>query len=136
MKEILEEIAAESNYIFEYARRDHLNLFDDVSNDLVPHLFVDPIIEDEVHDDMNVLEQTNYSGNFMFVMSSDLDEESYAFRYENYIKPLRVELKKLKDSVSCGYEVTFKQWRIVEVINMLDQNMDGLVVSFNIEIKE
>ena len=70
----------------------------------------------------------------MLVLSSDLDEKTYDDRYQQYIKGLISDKNKvIKDSFKCRSEISINQWRTVEVINALDYNFDGLIVSYTIK---
>lgn len=136
MYEILQAICTAEAWPFVYARKDFQNLFDEIEKKQVPHLFLDPVIIEDVENDMNVVEAKVFSGDFMILVSSDIDEE-YNARYQNHIKPLiDSAIVKIKDSIRCGHKVTFNTWRTVEVINAFDYNFDGLIVSYNVTIEE
>ena len=135
MYEILKAIATEKGFPFMYARKDFQNLFDEVEVKNKTHIFLDAVEQEEVSNDNNITEAIIYSGRFMLVYSSDIDEQDYDTRYQNYIKPiLDGDLKTIKEMIRCGYEVTFNQWKTIEVINALDYNFDGIIVNFNIKI--
>jgi hypothetical protein len=137
MYDILKTICTAESFPFVYARRDFQNLYNEVEQKNVPHLFLDPVIIEDVVNDMNVIEGKIYSGDFMVLVSSDIDEESYDARYQNHIKPLiDSAVATIKETIRCGQEVTFNLWRTIEVINAFDYNFDGLIVSYNITIEE
>lgn len=137
MYEILKAICVAENWPFTYARKDFQNLFDEAEKVGIPHIFLDPVVIEDVENDMNVTEEKVYSGNFMILASSDLDKD-YEDRFQEYIKPLiDTAIVKVKESIRCGgEEVTFNLWRSVEVVNVFDYNFDGLIVSYNITIAE
>lgn len=136
MYEILKAICTAENWPFVYARKDFQNLFDEVEKPNVPHLFLDPVIIEDNENDMSVVESRVYSGDFMLLVSSDLDED-YEDRYQKHIKPLLDSAEvKIKETIRCGHKVTFTLWRKVEVINAFDYNFDGLIVSYNLTIEE
>lgn len=137
MYDILKTICTAKSFPFVYARRDFQNLYDEAEQKNVPHVFLDPVITEDVVNDMNVVEGKIYSGDFMVLMSSDIDEEDYDARYQKYIKPIiETHVKNIKETIRCGQEVTFNLWRKVEVINAFDYNFDGLIISYNITIEE
>lgn len=137
MYELLKSICEVNEFPFVYARRDYANLYDEVEKPNVPYIFLDPIVREDRSNDMGVTESVIYSGHFMLVMSSDIDEQSYNYRYQTYIKPLIAEaIGKIKDGIRCGAGVTFNQWRTTEVINLFDYNFDGLIVGYNISIND
>lgn len=137
MYELLKNICEANEYPFIYARRDYANLYDEIEKPNVPHIFLDPIIREERSNDMGVTESIIYSGHFMLVVSSDIDETSYDYRYQTYIKPLLSgAMGAIKDGIRCGENVAFNQWRTTEIINLFDYNLDGLIVNYNISIDD
>lgn len=132
MYDKLKSIAETNNWVFTYARKDYSNLYDEDIDVNIPHLFVDPIELDEIFDEYNNVESTNYNGSFMLLLSSDIDEEDYNSRYQKYIKPIiNTSLQSIKDELQCE-EITIQSWRVVEVIDVFDFNLDGVLVTFSI----
>lgn len=79
------------------------------------------------------------SGNFLFVVKSNLDGVIYrqkgmdenTTKYVKNVVPLMAELKKFKDLIICSdYQIDL--WKPIDGYNMLDTNTDGLVVDFTI----
>lgn len=133
MYEFLKAIAASNNWPFEYARTDFQNLFEEVEQENVSHIFLDPVEIRDIDNDSGVTEKKAYSGSFLIVYSSDIDEEDYDTRYQKYIKPIvEGDLQTIKDSLRCAYEATFKLWRSTEVINVFDYNFDGILCTYEI----
>lgn len=136
MYEIIKYIAEYNNWVFKYARRDFANLFDESEQKNVPHLFLDPIQITETFDEYNNKIKTNFNGSMMVLVSSDIDEEDYDFRYQTYIKPIiNTTLETLKDGIKCDGENSINSWRITEVINAFDYNFDGVIITYNIDGK-
>lgn len=137
MKEILEAFALAQGWFFDYGRMDFQNLTDIQEQKNVSHLFLDPVEINKNRNDSQQVESISYSGTFMILYSSDIDEESYNKRYEDYIKPIitgQVEL--IEDNLICEHESNIEQWKIVEVINVFDYNFDGIMVSYKVTIDE
>lgn len=135
MYEALKAIAAAiaNDWPFEYGRHDFHNLFSEVEKKNTPHLFLDPVQIQDIDNDNGVTEQQIQSGSFMIMYSSDIDETDYDARYQQYIKPILLQaMKTVKDSLRCGYDVTFDQWKTVEVINVFDYNFDGVLCTFQL----
>lgn len=131
MYDILKEIAEYNNWVFKYAKRDHLNLFDENEQKDVIHIFLDPVEREKERDDQGQAVKDIYTGNFLMVYSSDIDEEDYDTRYQEYIKPaLDKAFDILDESLTCQYELELDVFRAIEVINVLDYNFDGLLISF------
>ena len=137
MYDILKSICATEDWVFTYARKDFQNLFNEIERVNIPHIFLDPVVIEDVVNDMGATEAKIYSGDFMIMVSSDIDCESYDQRFQDHIKPLiETSIESLKDSIRCGQNVSFNLWRTIEVINAFDYNFDGLIVSYNITIEE
>lgn len=138
MYEILKAIAAAMDPVwgFFYAKHDYRNLFTEVEIKDRIQIFLDPVEIEDVYNDMNVIEAQIHTGLFMILLSSDIDEVSYDDRYQKYIKPLiATKTKELKEAIRCGnYQLKFNTWKTVEVINMLDYNLDGLIVTYSFTI--
>lgn len=137
MKEILEAFAAAQGWVFDYGRSDFHNLKDVAEQTEVTHLFLDPVEIGKNRNDSGGVDSISYSGSFMLMYSSDIDEESYDFRYENYIKPIiSGQIELLEDDLICTHEANIEQWKIVEVINVFDYNLDGVLVTYKVTIDE
>ncbi len=132
MEEILKAIAAANGWSYLYGRTDFQNLFNEDTEQKVC-MFVDPITLSDVMNDAGVTEQVKNTGNFMLLLSSDLDEIDYYTRYETYIKPLiTIAMQAVKDALRCNDSVIVKKLETTEVINMLDNNGDGIICSFEV----
>jgi hypothetical protein len=137
MKEILEAFATALNWFFEYGRADFQNLADIAEQKDVSHLFLDPVKLIKNRNDSGVVESMGYSGSFMLLYSSDIDEKSYNIRYENYIKPIiDGQVVLIEDELICNKEATLVQWEITELINIFDYNFDGVLVAYKVVIDE
>lgn len=133
MYEFLNNIALLNDWVFEYSRADYQNLYDGMANDKI-HLFVDPIVIDSSFSDSGN-ETKTYSGKFMLLLSSNVDED-YATRYTTYIKPLIDNGTQLiKDNFSCG-EFQINKFQTVEVINLFDNNLDGILVNYSVTLND
>lgn len=128
MYDFFKNIATANNWGFEYSRADYQNLIGDIENNKV-YLFVDPITIDSKFSDTNN-ETFTYSGKFMLLLSSDVDEE-YSDKYNDYLKPLfNDNLKALKDELGCS-DYQINSFRIMEIINLFDENLDGLLINYS-----
>lgn len=130
----LETIAVVNGFEFVHARRDYQNLMaatqfveDGLEGLEVGEtvLFLDPVSIKTVKDGKL------YSGNFMIITKSDLDD-SYESKREKYIEPLKVILDKAYRSLS-GCQFDINDWTSIEVINVFDFNGDGMSVRFNVK---
>ena len=129
MYDLLRELALQNEWVFEYSRKDYQNLYDEMTTDKV-HLFVDPITIDSTFTDSGN-ETKSYSGKLMLLMSSDVDE-GYGEKFKSYIRPLMTgALLLLKDELACS-EFTINRFQSIEVINLFDFNLDGLLITYSI----
>ncbi|PZR20885.1 MAG: hypothetical protein DI539_09440 [Flavobacterium psychrophilum] len=128
MYDFLKNISENNGWGWVYGRSDYQNLENDMEAEKV-YLFCDPIITDSKFSDAGN-ESLFYSGRFMMLLSSDIDE-GYEDKYQHYIKPIiNSQLKKLKDEFACSdYQITVFQ--TIEVININDVNGDGVLVNYN-----
>ncbi|WP_067151027.1 hypothetical protein [Pseudotamlana agarivorans] len=135
MYEIFKNISIVNDWIFQYARQDFQNLYD--SDELTKvHLLVDPIKILTNFDDYGGAESTDYSGSFMLVKSSDIDED-YDTHYQNYIKPIINDSTDIiKNYVKCETNFTLVSWSTIEIINALDYNFSGVIVNYTISDNE
>ena len=137
MKEIIEAIATAHGWKFIYGRKDFNNLYNEIEEEEVSHLFVEPPEIEDNENDMGIIESKTYSGFVTILYSSDIDEEDYEARYDKYIKKIiDGDLKTLKDEIRCGQDILFNQWKTTEVINLFDYNFDGVILTYNITIDE
>ena len=100
------------------------------------HIFLDPVVIEKLRDSDNVVHTLNYSGHFMLVFSSDIEEiNAYETRYENYIKPaIDTYLETIEEALKCTYEANILCWKITEVVNILDYNFDGIIVDYKVSV--
>lgn len=124
-------------WFFSYGNVANQNLLESEKDIDKIYFLLDPVITDEP----NVSElggdgDITHTLRFLLLVQSDLDnvyftqknEESTEGKYEKNILPLKTQLKLFKDVIDCSiYERT--GWRIVEGINMLSTNFDGLIVT-------
>jgi hypothetical protein len=137
MYEILKALATSNGWVFEYGRHDFQNLFKAAEQKNVSHIFLDPVKIRDIDNDSGITEKKVYSGSFMILFSSDIDEQDYDTRYQNYIKPIvSGDLKTIKDGIRCGYDVVFDLWETTEVVNIFDYNFDGLICTYQLTIDE
>lgn len=131
MYEFFKNIAEFNGFAFEYSRSDYQNLYDEMTTDKI-HLFVDPIIIDSSFSDSGH-ETKTYSGKFMLLVSSDVDED-YKQKYLDNIKPIIDSATQIvKDDLRCAdYDIL--KFQTIEVINLFDFNLDGVLVNYNVTI--
>ncbi|MDI9257280.1 hypothetical protein [Flavobacterium sedimenticola] len=134
MFETFKNIADSNNWYFEYGRQDYHNLYQDVTSGGTIHFFLEPIITDSIFSDSGY-ETLTYSGKFMLFVSSDVDE-TYTDKYNNHIKPIiENSLKTVKNSLLCN-QFDINKFQVLEVINVFDTNVDGVLVNYSLKSTE
>lgn len=133
MKEFLKNIADDNGWYFQYSRIDYTNLYDGMSADTV-HLFVEPITVDSTFTDSGN-EIITYMVKMSLLMQSNVDE-TYEDKYDSYIKPLMEDaLQTIKDEFRCSnFEI--RKFNSTETINTLNQNLDGLWITFSATLSD
>lgn len=134
MYDFLKNFATANNYYFEYSRADYQNLYDGMEINKI-HLFADPITIDSTFSDSGI-ETKTYTGKVMLLVSSDIDED-YKTKYESYIKPLISESTAIiKQSILCDDTMEINKFQTIEVINLFDVNLDGVLINYSVTISE
>ncbi|MEC4048771.1 hypothetical protein OX284_004960 [Flavobacterium sp. SUN046] len=129
MYDLLKNIADDNNWFFEYSRKDYQNLYDGMEIEKV-HLFVDPITVDSKFSDSGH-ETFTYSGQLMLLVSSDVDQ-TYQDKYLTLIKPLiQTASQDLKNALICS-DFELVKFTTLEAINIFDQNLDGVLITYSI----
>ena len=132
----LETLATARGWTFINARRDYQNLqqlvnfiADSMEGVGVGEtfLFLDPVIRGK-----KTTEFITYTGNFMVLTKSDLDETTYADRKIKYIDPvIEIMYGAFYNNLRCDFKVL--EWNSIEVINEFDLNGDGISMKFKLE---
>nr|WP_314558454.1 hypothetical protein [uncultured Capnocytophaga sp.] len=136
MREILQDVANNNGWAFEYGRQDYNNLEGQAGKDF--YLYVDVPEESVLFDEYAVPIAHTYAGRFMLLKHSDFDRvydsqmdgNADDGKYEMYIKPCKGEIMKVVEALCGDYNIT--SWRVLEVINQLSNNFDGVLVNYQI----
>lgn len=127
---------------FSYGNSANKNLLasDRVSGEI--YMLLDPIVRLRTFSDNGGEGITTFTGSFMLVVKSNLDQvydnqkgqDVTNGKYQQNIKPLlETELVRLEDEINCSdYQIT--NWSIIDVVNALDVNTDGIIVTYGISI--
>lgn len=130
MYTILKAVCTANSYPFTYARKDFQNLYDDVET-ADPHVFLDPVVVEEVYNDYDQLIERRYSGTFMVLVSSNHDVVDYDEKYQNNIKPLLDgAVQTIRHELNVEDWIDITQWRKTEVIDVFGYGFDGVIVTF------
>ena len=132
----LKALATAQGWAFVNAPRSYQNL-QDIANFIADtmegvgvgetFLFLDPVIRAK-----KTSEYIDYSGNFMVLTKSDLDETTYADRKTKYIDPvIDILYGTFYNKLRCNFLIS--DWRSIEVINVFDFNGDGVSMKFTLK---
>lgn len=128
-------------WLFSYGNSANRNLI--VSNLIVEqkYFLLDTITRSKSNSEFGGTGEITFSGSFMLVVKSDLDnvydnqkqQDRIKGKYTKNIKPLlETDLVLFENLVNCSqYEIT--SWSIVDAVNALDLNTDGVVVTFTVK---
>jgi len=141
--EKLRTITESLGWVFHYGRRDFQNLVEaDTATDAKNYFFLDPVTRRPAYSDTGTFTGfTDFSGYFMILTKSDLDEvydgqldaDTADGKWLKYIKPkLDVLLGAFNSAVYCENSLQIKTLDITDMINVFDENLDGILVNYTI----
>jgi len=125
---------------FSYGNASNQNLLRSDKVDGEIYFLLDPVTRNIAGSEFGGDGEVTFNSSFLLVVKSNLDNvyhnqkevDKTTGKYEKNIKPLLTELATFKSLVDCSdYEV--EEWSIVDAINALDVNTDGLLVTFKIK---
>lgn len=128
-------------WVFSYGNKANQNLLLSTLTEDETYFLLDPVVESENEiSEFGGDGKTEYSGTFMILVKSDLDnvyhtqhgQNKAEGRYNKNIKPLKTSVNELKDVIDCS-EYERQLWQKIEVINELDVNFDGLIVTYRLK---
>lgn len=132
LKEIIEDHCTVLGWTYSYGNKSNQNLLSSNLASSEIYLLLDPIRRRKNFSEYGGLIDIDFSGNLMLLVKSDLDKE-YDDKYESYIKPLITSsIEQLEDAINCS-DYTIVSWELLDNINDLDANMDGLLVTYTIK---
>lgn len=142
MTDLVEVIETHCNTIgwkFSYGNKANQNLLKSNLIDGEITLILDPIKRSKAKSEFGGNGVITFTSSFLLVVKSNLDNTYYKQKgvtngkYTKNIKPLLTALESLENILDCSdYEI--EQWEIDDIINVLDVNMDGIVVTFKLSI--
>ena len=138
---VFEKFAKDKNFLFDFGNRPTLNLIGGTSSLEVDLCKIYLLLENRVGtskiNNFGSLEGVNYKGMFMLCVCSDFDMEYFnkinKSKYKDNIEPLLVYYNDFIKTFGCT-DLKFNSISYQDVINVLDQNFDGIVVNFDIFI--
>lgn len=161
--QVLEEFAKELGFTFSYGNKANQNLLtSDLVDDRI-YMVLDPVrrlfASSEFGGDGNV----TYTSKFFLVVKSTIDQTYhfqteggiFATRMErlggttyvndcfggatlgkyteNILPLLTTAMVDLKDLIDCSDDYEITNWEVIDAINVMDINMDGIIITFTIK---
>ena len=128
-------------WLFSYGNSANINL---IRSDLTAgqkYFLLDTITRVKTKSEFGGTGEVTFNGSFMLVVKSNLDnvydnqkgQDKTDGKYQKNIKPLiETDLVLFEDLIDCSdYEIT--SWSMIDGINLLDVNMDGVIVTFTVK---
>lgn len=134
----IKEVAESFGWGWSHGRKDFHNLADVDGSDGKWHLFLDPVPYDANEDNTIII----YEGYFMLLSVSDIDQNYNGQKdtlpedgkWEQNIAPKKIFLNnEFKSKLLCLGEFEIPKFKMFEIINFFDNNMDGVLVNFIIK---
>jgi hypothetical protein len=142
---ILEDYCALKNFGFVTGTKAVQNLFqpNQIQNLNKIYLFLDPVTRRSERTITGGLKSKLFSGNFGLLVKSNLDAPYFEemnnneniSKYTNNIEPLLLELENMQSDFSCS-NLEIIEWSEIDIKDFLDENYDGVVVSYQVRSYE
>ncbi len=137
----MQRICDENNIQFHYGNKSHLNLID-ANSDLEPnktHFLLFPLKRGNLINNTRLV-----SGNFFFVRPDEFAQEYYnetagndsEAKYNKIINPLISELDLIENKIKWCEGFDIVSLESIDAVDVLDANMTGLWVTFQVKIYE
>ena len=162
--QVFESYASSYGWRFSYGNKYNQNLLQSDLVEGRIYMILDPVTRVRSHSEFGGRGEQAFTGSFLLVVKSTIDQVYHgqtiqdAFynrvtsiggtvyesdcadikvvlgKYTENIKPLlEVDILKLEDDLDCSdYEIT--NWSIIDVVNVMDINVDGILVTFGLKI--
>lgn len=136
---IFEEFSARKGYEFDYGTKASLNLLGG-TNPILDinkiYLLLERRKGTSKSNNIGTLEGVNYTGYFFLCKHSDLDLDNFYSdnsnsKYKDNIEPLLIAYESLFNFFGCT-NIEINSLEFQDVTDILDQNMDGLLINYNI----
>ncbi len=130
---------------FYYGRRDFQNLVETESeDDTKNYFFLDPVNRSPLYSDSGLpIGEVEYTGHFMVLTKSDLDQEydqqtgeqdADEGKWRKHIKPkLDALFIEFENAITCVDDLQIIRLNITDAINVFDENLDGILVNYKIK---
>ncbi|WP_298118108.1 hypothetical protein [Flavobacterium sp.] len=92
--------------------------------------------EEPTFNQYSAIETIKYDGELLILASSKISDATYQYKFETHIENLKALAYDFQEKLSSDCDGwLIKAWRIVEVENIYDNNLDGVKVRFTIQNK-
>ena len=136
---IFESYADTLGWSFSYGNKANNNLLQSDREVDKIYFLLDPVTRTKNKSEFGGNGVVSFNGQFLLVVKSNLDNvyhnqkgiDKTNGRYEKNIKPLLTQLELLENELDCS-DYQINEWSIIDAVNALDANTDGVVVTFRV----
>jgi hypothetical protein len=139
---ILQDYCSANNISYHYGRMSNLNLLrSDLVDGQVYLLHEASPRRAIMNTTKTLIEKYEFVGKFFLVVKSNLDQHYFnekqgaesESKYEANIEPLLNLFESIGNTLlGCGDDYEVNQWECIDVVNVLDVNKDGVLVTYNV----
>jgi hypothetical protein len=137
---ILSDYCTQNGWLFSYGNASNRNLLSSDTAAGQIYVLLDPVRRSVSSSEYGGDGNYTFQGSFMMVVKSDRDQQyhnqkdqlSSTGKYEQNIKPLLDDADSFKKEVDCS-NLDIGQWDIIDLVDVLDVNLDGILISYRVE---
>lgn len=137
---IIETHCTTLGWQFSYGNKSNQNLLISDKVDGQLYLLLDPVTRNRIFGEFGGTGEVSFTGSFMLLIKSNLDNvyhnqkgvDKTTGKYEKNIKPMLTNLELLEDEINCS-DYVIDSWEVIDAVDALDVNTDGVVVTYNIK---
>lgn len=88
--------------------------------------------EDYKFNEYSAVTGCNYDGELIVLASSKITDPSYQYKFDTHIKNLKEYAENFREQLlnGCGNNWKVLVWKVTEVENLFDNNLDGIKIRF------
>lgn len=90
--------------------------------------------EDPTFNSFSAIERVKCDGELLILASSKISDPSYEYKYETHIKHLKELAINFSNQLTDCNNFQITRWKLIEIENIYDNNLDGIKVQFTINV--
>ena len=91
--------------------------------------------DETIFNDFSTPTRINFTGEFVLVVRSRMDDVDYNQKYDNHIKNLKKVLQNFYNQFGLCEDFNISRAKESEVVNVYDNNLDGVKVNYSINVE-